>query len=67
MVWDVIRLYMCLFWGVGAGRMFSGEGWDRCLSISVHTFCLWYHHLYCNVSMLRLVNMVVTYPGCLER
>ena len=30
-------------------------------------FSLWSHHLYSNVSMLRLVNMVVTDPGCLER
>ena len=28
---------------------------------------LWSRRLLSNVSRLRLVSMVVTYPGCLER
>ena len=59
---------MCLlfvFWGrknVSVGR----AGIDP-LTVRYIYFCLWSRRLLSNVSRLKLVSMVVTDPGCLER
>ena len=59
---------MCLlfvFWGrknVSVGR----AGIDP-LTVLYMNFSLWLRRLLSNVSRLRLVSMVVTDPGCLER
>ena len=59
---------MCLsfvFWGwknVSVGR----AGIDS-LTVRDIKFSLWSRRLLSNVSRLRLVSLVVTDPGCLER
>ena len=50
---------------LGPEECFSGEGWDRSLNSSVHSLSS--HRLCSNMSRSRLVSMVVTHPGCLER
>ena len=67
MVGEVFRLnvsFVC-FWGrknVSVGR----AGIDP-LTVLNMNFSLWSRRLLSNVSRLRLVSMVVTDPGCLER
>ena len=67
MVGEVFRLNVsCVcFWGwknVSVGR----AGIDS-LTVLYMNFSLWSRCLLSNVSRLRLVSMVVTDPGCLER
>ena len=55
MVGEVFRLNVSFFWGGGRKN------------VLYMNFCLWSRRLLSNVSWLRLVSMVVTDPGCLER
>ena len=65
MVCEVLRLNLSFFYGrknVSVGR----AGIDS-LTVRYINFSLWSRRLLSNVSRLRLVSMVVTDPGCLER
>ena len=63
---------MCLVFclgGGGGGRMFHvsvGRAGIDPLTIRYIHFSFWSRRLCSNVSRLRLVNMVVTDPACLE-
>ena len=63
MVWEVLRPNVSFVRFLGPEVCFSGEGWDR----SNIDFSLWSRRLLSNVSRLRLLSMVVTDPGCLQR
>ena len=52
MVWEVLRLNVSFFFF---------------LTVRYTNVSLWSRRLLSNVSRLRLVSMVVTDPGCLER
>ena len=67
MVWEVLRLNVfCLFLGARKNVSVGRAGIDP-LTVRYINFSLWSHRLLSNVSRLRLVSMVVTDPGCLER
>ena len=57
---------MCL-WGGGRKNVSDGRAGIDPLTVLYMNFCLWSRRLLSNVSWLRLVSMVVTDPGCLER
>ena len=66
MIWEVLGLNVFFFFRLGPEECFSGEGWDPLTVLYVHC-SLWSCCLLSNVSRLRLVSMVMTDPGCLER
>ena len=67
MVWEVPRLNVSFFWGGGRKNVLVGRAGIDPLTVRYINFSLWSRRLYSNVSRLRLVSMVVTDPGCLER
>ena len=68
MVWEVLRLNVCrLFAFLGQKNVSVGRAGIDPLTVRYIHFCLWSRRLLSNVSRLRLVSMVVTDPGCLER
>ena len=67
MVGEVFRLNVSFVCFLGPEECFSGESWMDPLTVLNMNFSLWSRRLLSNVSRLRLVSMVVTDPGCLER
>ena len=65
MVGEVFRLNVSFFWG-GRKNVSEGRAGIDPLTLLYMNLCLW-SRLLSNVSWLRLVSMVVTDPGCLER
>ena len=55
------------FFGGGRKDVSEGRAGIDPLTVLYMNFFLWSRRLLSNVSWLRLVSMVVTDPGCLER
>ena len=58
---------MCLFFWWGRKNVSAGRAVIDLLTVRYIHFSLWSCRLYSNVPWLRLVSMVLTDPGCLER
>ena len=68
MVWEVPRLNVSFNFFCGVRKNVSvGRAGIDLLTVRYIHFCLWSRRLLSNVSRLKLVSMIVTYPGCLER
>ena len=67
MVWEVLRLNVSLVFFFFWCRKNVSVGRADPVTVRYIKFSLWSRRLLSNVSRLRLVSMVVTDLGCLER
>ena len=64
---QIRRLKSVIVFFLGRKNVSMGRAGIDPLTVLYINVSLWSRRLLSNVSRLRLVSMVVTYPGCLER